>query len=461
METELSVILTKEEGHEVISKLHSNHLDHPPPVNNSNTAINKQKGNVEKGDEEESLKLQPKDEIPLVKPSVPDMWSWEYIGLYSQYASVGLLYGTSGTLIPFCVYTFDGATNVCANASNIVFFAWNFKIFFAILTDSYRPFGLRRKPWMLGGWLMVLVLLLVLAIAADKMDQSTWLTTLLLTQCFLMLSDVPADGYSVELGQLESEEQRGQILATGQRIRFTFCIVAGVIQTLFLNGPSTNSSDCKIDIQNCWSWGLSINAYYGVIFVIVAILTVPIFFMKELDATHIPRHTVSEFVNGVWEIMQNLTTFYLLIFVVGISALTNFVNNCNISLQYYVIKLTSFQAGIDTITTYAALVLAIWLFQKYLINRNWRWTQYGSTYFAALLGLLWIFPYYNSGGTMDPWFTIFIDLDTVRVLSLYISYANDVFSILFRVLPRVSLKCYIPWLSLNLLVLGKKQLLMN
>lgn len=146
---------------------------------------------------------------------VPDMWSKHYIGLYSQYAAVGLLYGSSGTLLPFCVYNFNGATNVCANARNIVFFAWSFKICFAILTDSYRPFGYRRKAWMVMGWSIVLILLLVLAIMADQMDTSTWLVTLLFSQCFLMLSDVPADGYSVELGQLESKEQRGQILATG------------------------------------------------------------------------------------------------------------------------------------------------------------------------------------------------------------------------------------------------------
>lgn len=28
---------------------------------------------------------------------VPDMWSKDFIGLYAQYAAVGLLYGTSGT----------------------------------------------------------------------------------------------------------------------------------------------------------------------------------------------------------------------------------------------------------------------------------------------------------------------------------------------------------------------------
>lgn len=172
---------------------------------------------------------------------------------------------------------------MCANSSSITFFAWNFKIFFAILTDIYRPFGLRRKPWMLFGWTMVLVILMVrilltfsftyllthsftnylltysltnfqvLMFGAHTMNASTWLSMLLLMQGFLMFSDVPADGYryshihllthslahefthllpySVELGKLESDEQRGQILATGQRIRFTFSVLAGVIQT--------------------------------------------------------------------------------------------------------------------------------------------------------------------------------------------------------------------------------------
>jgi hypothetical protein len=115
----------------------------------------------------------------------------------------------------------------------------------------------------------------------------------------------------------------------------------------------------------------------------------------------------------IWQTLQNLTTLYLLLFVVGTYSLTNFTSNANIYLQYYVIKLTSLQAGIDTMTTYLALVFAIWLFQTYLIRKNWRWTQYGSSLLCATMGLVWIAPYYNAGGTMNPWFTIFIDVDQV------------------------------------------------
>lgn len=123
---------------------------------------------------------------------VPNMWTWDYIGLYCQYASVGLLYGSSGTYLPFCAYIYDGASNTCANARNIVNFAWSFKLFFAMMTDCVRPFGMRRKPWMLGGWALVLVMLLVLSFTAESLNVSIWLVLLMLVQCFMMLSDVPA-----------------------------------------------------------------------------------------------------------------------------------------------------------------------------------------------------------------------------------------------------------------------------
>ncbi|RYG65446.1 hypothetical protein EON64_11895 [archaeon] len=133
--------------------------------------------------------LEISDNDPLF---VPNIWTWDYIGLYCQYASVGLLYGSSGTYLPFCAYIYDGASNTCANARNIVNFAWSFKLFFAMLTDCVRPFGMRRKPWMLGGWVLVLIMLFVLSFIAESLNVSIWLVLLMLVQCFMMFSDVPA-----------------------------------------------------------------------------------------------------------------------------------------------------------------------------------------------------------------------------------------------------------------------------
>jgi len=341
------------------------------------------------------------------------MWTKNYIGLYSQYAAVGLLYGMTGITTNFCVYYYDGAANLCANANSFIFLAWNFKLLYAVLTDSFRPFGMRRIPYMMAGWGGVLFILLVLACTANTLDASGWIGMLMTLQAFVMLADVPADGYSVELGQMESAEVRGQILATGQRIRFTFCVLAGVIQTLLMNGPETNAPNCAIGFENCWKWGFSIQEYYGFMFCIVFVLFIPVCYLREIDPSQFPRHTPKEFGEKIWNTMQNKTTLFILIYVAGINSFGSFQNNAAIYLQYFVLKMTNFQAGIDTITTYLALVGGVYLFQKYLINKNWRTTKYLSVLFASLLALLWPLSFHDSGGLRNPWFTIFVDMDTV------------------------------------------------
>lgn len=346
----------------------------------------------------------------------PNMWSLQYIGLYSQYAAVGLLYGTSGTIKIFCPYVYHGEPNVCANAVNIMFFAWSFKIVYGVITDCIHPFGSRRRIWMLFGWTGVLALLLVLGIS-PSMNVSTWLYVLLGNQCFMMFSDVVADGYSVELGKLESKKDRGKILSTGQMVRFGFTFLAGFIQTVFLNDQSTNAPGCPIsqsnDINSCWSWGLNAQQYYLVIFAITVPLIIPVFFLKEikLECKSKRDRSLKHILSEVWLILQDQTTFYLMIFASGITILSGFTVTTDYYLQYYIIKLTNIQSGIDTISTFCTLTLAIWLFQKFLRPLNWRYTQYMATIFSSLCQLLYILAYHNTGGLRNAWFTIFIDLD--------------------------------------------------
>ena len=349
-------------------------------------------------------------ELGLTGP--PNMWARENIGLYCQFAAAGLLYGMGGTTTAFCIYHFEGDSNVCSNAQDITFFAWNVKLIFAIVVDCVHPFGYRRRSWFLIGFSFVLLCLLVLAIFCDQMSTSVWLTTLMLMQLSLMFATVSADGYSIEMGEYEDPKSKGQILVTGQRIFFIFCVVAGVIQTLLVNGPSTNDPDCEISIGKCWSWGLTVKQYYWLIFTLVAVLTSPMVVFREITGRKAPpRPSFSKLLSEIWATMHNLTTLRILIFVIGIGACTNFTSQVNIFLQYYIINVTNVQAGIDNITSYLALVFAIYIFQTYFINKNWRYTQYVAVIFGSLLGLLWIPAYFNSGGTRNAWYTIFIDLD--------------------------------------------------
>jgi MFS family permease len=286
---------------------------------------------------------------------------------------------------------------------------WGFKIFYGIFTDLWRPFGYRRKLYMILGWMGVLLFTFFLAVASNEIDARAWIGINLVIQAFLMLADVPADGYSVEIGQLERPEERGQVLATGQRIRFCCVILGGLIQALLVNGPTTNAPGCPIEASSCWAWGFTPNQYYGLMTCILFVLVVPIFFLKEIavaDDDHGHVHTLEQHRKDIWDTMQNPTTLYLLIFVTGNNVCSGMLATTQSYVQYTLIQLSNFQSGIASILGGGALVAGIMIFQTFFIHRNWRITQYLSNALVASLSLIWIAVYFNSGGTMNAWFTI-------------------------------------------------------
>lgn len=351
------------------------------------------------------------------------MWSKELVGLYCHYAAVGLNGGIQGILSNFCFFYFNGDSNVCGVAYSIVYIPWSFKLFIAMFSDSYRPFGLRRKPYMIVGWVGVLLITLIIGIFYTEISVNQYIILGLISQLFLMVADVSADGYSVELGQLEAEDQRGQILVTGQRIRFGMTLFAGIIQAVLVNGVTTNAPDCPISFLECWSFGLTVGQYYFLTFVVMLTLFIPILFLKEPSTKNIPLRNFTHHAHDLWDTLQNKTTLYLLIFVFGTNMLSSLQSVASIYLQYDVIQLTNFQSGIDTITTFGAVMFGVWLFQKYFINRNWRTTQYLSIVFSAILGCLWLPAYNNTWGLLDGWYTIFINLSQ--------SFAQGISQVLF------------------------------
>ena len=302
---------------------------------------------------------------------------------------------------------------MCINAYNIIIIPWNVKFFFAIVTDCYRPYGFRRRPYIITGWLGALAFTLILAILGTGLQEWSsgvyiWIAINFIIQMFLILADVSADGMSVEIGKYEQKMERGTVLVTGQFISFWFSVGAGILQAFFMNGPDTNPSDCPINASNCWSWGLNVSQFYWFSTVVILVLLVPIFMLKEFDPKDVHIHTISEHANMLWATIQNRTTLYMLIYVgfgFTFGAMTSAVWSIFV---YNVIKLTNLQLGISNILSFGASLIGIYIFRQYLLNRNWRSTQYFSFLSQAIFGLLMIFPYNNKAS--NPWFVIFCGL---------------------------------------------------
>ena len=71
---------------------------------------------------------------------------------------------------------------------------------------------MRRKPYIITGWLCTLFLLFILALFVNHLDASSWIGMNAAIQACLIMADVPSDGYLVELGQHEPTEKRGQVI---------------------------------------------------------------------------------------------------------------------------------------------------------------------------------------------------------------------------------------------------------
>eukprot|EP00607_Mallomonas_marina_P007861 CAMPEP_0182419474 /NCGR_PEP_ID=MMETSP1167-20130531/3928_1 /TAXON_ID=2988 /ORGANISM="Mallomonas Sp, Strain CCMP3275" /LENGTH=404 /DNA_ID=CAMNT_0024594427 /DNA_START=611 /DNA_END=1825 /DNA_ORIENTATION=- len=235
---------------------------------------------------------------------------------------------------------------------------------------------------------------------------------------FLMIADVQADGYCIELGQLEPPEKRGQVLAISQMFRLGASVFAAFIQTVLVNGPETNAPDCEVGWSSCWKFGLTVRQYYGLIFLLCAILLVPVYFLKDPEASRVPKRSYIQFIADLWDTLNSMTAYSLVLYIIGMAVMAQLANKTAMFMQYYLIHLTSSQSGIDSMGSHLATIFAVWIFKTYLINRNWRYTNYFACSVTTTFGLLWILVFYDVGGMRNAWFTIFIDLDISFVAGL-------------------------------------------
>ncbi|KAF0690994.1 hypothetical protein As57867_017639, partial [Aphanomyces stellatus] len=96
----------------------------------------------------------------LVEGGALNMWSREAMGLFAQYAAIGVIYGLIPVLnLPiFNNYLFLEGYQT-SSYSTLVVMGWSFKVFFGMLSDCIPIFGYRRKSWMLIGWTITMICL--------------------------------------------------------------------------------------------------------------------------------------------------------------------------------------------------------------------------------------------------------------------------------------------------------------
>ncbi|KAH9103824.1 hypothetical protein AeMF1_019936 [Aphanomyces euteiches] len=93
-----------------------------------------------------------------------ELYSWEAMGLLSQYAGVGIMMGFFDVLVwPIFQNYLHMEGYQIASYSALINIGWSSKIFFSVLADCFPIRGYHRRPYMVLGWIICAVSCLIVA----------------------------------------------------------------------------------------------------------------------------------------------------------------------------------------------------------------------------------------------------------------------------------------------------------
>ncbi|KAE9273425.1 hypothetical protein PF008_g29839 [Phytophthora fragariae] len=233
----------------------------------------------------------------LREGGAPDLKSKDSIGLLVQYAAVGLNYGVlPATIYPFLQQYLNSSGTQVTTASTLLLLPWSFKCFYGILSDCVPLWGYRRRPWMVIGWVICLIALLIMAcmpagdpyytVASDRdikpadytleiqarinynaaSQSGTYVLLMFFAAVGYVLSDVCADSIVVDFAQREPMETRGKTQSAIYVVRTVFVIVGQLLTGFCFNGEEYGGD---------FNYSLS----FPQLMIILAIITAPVIHM--------------------------------------------------------------------------------------------------------------------------------------------------------------------------------------
>ncbi|GAB9476651.1 Transmembrane protein [Globisporangium polare] len=322
----------------------------------------------------------------------PNIWSRDYIGILVQYMAVGLIYGTlPGTVYPFLNNYLHMEGTQVVSARVLLTFPWSFKFLYGILTDSFTIFGYRRRPFMMLGWTMCFLMLLIMAFMkvgkpyylerkystlknvpeADKhlyynLDApdtgGKFIIMMMLAAVGYVGADVAADAMVVELAQREPESVRGTTQTTIYMMRTVFVTLSSILTGFAFNGE---------DYGGDFSFSIS----FPQLMLILAICCLPVipatwFFIKE--EKH-PGVNFKAYMLSFWELLQLRPMYQVVAYKFFSGIFENFTITCSDPMQASWAKATPLNDRVLAIVGHALYAITLFLTGKYGLNWNWRW----------------------------------------------------------------------------------------
>jgi len=321
-------------------------------------------------------------------------------GFAAQYFAVGLIYGgLPATLYGFFLGYLNVPAYVYSTVSVVCYLPWSFKFFFGLINDTMPIGGLRRKPYMMIGWSICAVVLLVLSQMGLPppywcIDSSTgeyvktktlpdgsehvadpchpdsakaggkYAMLMMLAALGYVIADVAADGLTTEYAKAEPLATRGSTQSTAYLTRTIGQACSVLFVGLCMNGKLYNGS---------FSWSLSFPTICGA-FAIPAALMVPIsaWFVVEPRSREGKSLSLGEYLAMCWELLKSRACFFIIIYTFFTPVVSNITTTAAAQVKKEWAGVQNFQNQMFTLVGCLLFASGLLLVKKKFLHASWR-----------------------------------------------------------------------------------------
>ncbi|RLN56992.1 hypothetical protein BBJ29_005070 [Phytophthora kernoviae] len=324
---------------------------------------------------------------------MPVLTSKENLGLLIEYAVVGLVYGLlPETIYPFMQQYLNCSGSQVAAAKQLVTLPWSFKVFYGILSDCRPICGYRRRPYMLIGWGICLIMLLVMCImpigkpyytvASDRnvavadytpeiearinynasSEGAKYVIIMCCAAIGYVMSDVCADSITVELAQREPLDKRGKTQSMIYTVRTAMVIFGEILVGFFFNGE---------DYGGDFDFSLS----FPQLMIVVTVLMLPVFPMTWFFIKEEKKEAANfrQYISAFWDLLCTRAVYQVIAYNFFSNIFSTMTYTASSPVASYMVGVTPLNTTLSDILSNLLFMSGIMITSKWGLHWNWRW----------------------------------------------------------------------------------------
>lgn len=339
-------------------------------------------------------------------------WSLKYLGIPLNYLSVGFIYaGSTKLLYPILTVKNETKSSFQNAANQLVVIFWSYKILFGLLSDCFPIVGLKRKPYIISGWILCCAVLIALASMGDGVSPVNLVLMLTLANFGYVMADVAADGFMVWMAHREPIERRGRIQTLIYICRQVGRISVLLVLTFGFSGPQVSCPGWVEGQKRCkkatFDFSLTIPQFAWIL-AAVNLVFIPTYFLLFEEKS--VRESFTAKMTSFWYVLKKRAVWQVILYTIVSNTLFAISNPAIDNTNNLWLGLQPFQKQLMTIFEDVFFFIALNLIRSYCLHINWRSMIVAGTLLQMFFMVLYLIIVYDIW--REPWFYIFTDVST-------------------------------------------------